>query len=1148
MTKADNWISLHGHGPDSLLDGGSKIAELVKRAKEVGMTAIGLTDHGVCAGIPELFDECKKAGIKPIPGCEMYMTENRQLKGEEFSRMRDYIMKKFMIVDKKKKPTKKPFQQFIRKVRKNFDLFEEEATSLLKNYLMASPNNTLDEFKKDIFEYLDYSENFHLVMIAVNNQGLEDLYEINSDSHINGFHSDPRTDLKYIRDNDLGKHIIATSACLGSYFAKLIFADRYDDARTFIEECKETFHSFYLEKQATDVPDQKILNDIIDKLATETNTPKIVTTDVHFARKEDHPTHDILVAANFGKCITDTDRYVYSQDHYIKSIDEIRETFHDEEAILNTLKIAEMVNVEMPSKPLFPEFTVEDGEPLDIKLKKMSWNALFQFALRHPEIDYNLYANRLDYELSVIVNEGFTDYFLICEDFVNATKKAGFLLGPGRGSGAGSLVCYMLNITTLDPIKEKLLFERFLNPERAGYPDLDIDFSYEAARWCFQYLKKKYGHDRVAQIGTKGTLAAKAVCRLVGKALGYSLQIEDQFAKAIPDKPGTKLLQAYEESSLVKKYAGEYPEWWEAMLSLEGHQRQVGTHAAGVVISPCKITKRVPLRLDKDELETTQFDMEIVERLLVKFDLLKLDTLDLLKITMQNAGIWGTFNIEDINLNDPKIYAEVYNKLNLSGIFQVEGDGMKDVITHMKPNCFEDIGVICALYRPGPMDLIPTYINRKFGREPVVYPFPELKEVLEDTFGVWTYQEQIMSASQILGGLTLGQADMIRKGVAKKKADLMNRWIDLMIYGSEHYKAKHTELITLYPDKKSIPLDEKGDPSIWVDYDYEREAPYVEGALARGFDLKKLLELKKQWIKFGEYCFNRAHSAAYAKISVQTAYFKCYYPAEFMAALMTISEGKKDKYKNPKNVVYMRECEAMGMDILPPDFNQSNDSWTPVIHNGRSAIRYGLASIAGVTSASTATVQAIRPVSSFVEALERNETIRNVVDTTRVLLAYKPGTTEPLKALNKTQVSALIKAGAFDTMDSNRNRLLREYYSYRGDDYSEFPSRTTKQEIIKYERELLGTSVTIKSRWETVEEGKQGVQFTGHLIKIDPFTSKKGAEHCRVTLETAEDEIQCLIFNRTWLPLKGQLSVGVKVTAKGNKSDGSLLINTVKPA
>lgn len=1154
-------VHLHVHSEESLLDGLSTVKQLVAKAKSLGQTALGITDHGVCGAIPDFITECLDNKIKPIPGCEVYTTKNRSFKADELEQIRKDLCIKYKITDNKGKPKMKMLRDFLRKVEKNYSCFEQEAHVILKDYLMSSDpmeeesldlfsafevefdnkmvpqtvDDKIAEFKEEIFSYLDLG-NFHMVLLAMNNQGLEDLYEIVSDAHINGFYSDPRTDLAYIRNRGLGRNIIATSACLGSFLSQLILANRLEEAKEHIEEAKETFHSFYLEKQATLIPEQIYVNSVLDQLAIETNTPKILTTDVHYANKDDRDIHDILVASSIGKCISDENRMIYAHEFWMKTDEEMMEKCRDEEAWANTLKIAELINITLPKEPLFPKFIVEGNDTAEEILKKKAWAGLFEMVLT-DNVDINTYSKRLQYELDVIISEGFADYFLITEDKMTATKNAGFLLGPGRGSGAGSLVCRCLKITMLDPIKENLLFERFLNPERAGYPDLDVDYSYEASQWVQQYLKRKYGHNKVAQIGTKGTLAARAVCRRVGKTLGYDIPTQDAFAKAIPARPGITLQQAFHEEPMIQQYAEAYPQWWKAMLALEGHMSQVGVHAGGIVLSPEPLTKVTPLRTDSEGLETTQYDMKWIEKFLVKFDVLKLDTLDLVKKTMEYAGIWGTMDIyRDIDVNDPNIYSKVYQALNLSGIFQCESDLFRKIIDDMKPTSFGDISVIVALGRPGPLDLIPTYVARKWGREKVTYPFQELAPVLEETFGVWVYQEQLMKSAQILGGMSLGQADMIRKGVSKKKADLMGRWIELMIYGDEQYKQIQLERIQQYPTKDTLPLDEKGKPTIWVDYEqYEKGwkgIPEIEGALARGFDFDTLLKIQKDWIAFGNYCFNKAHSACYAFLSCITAWMKCYYPVEFMAALLTMSEGKKDKNGNPKNIHYMKECEEMKILILPPDVNKSMSGWTPstyeipLVHTDGEEyigeIRYGLSSIGKVSGESV------------------NEIIRNrPYDSVENLIAKTNGT-----KVNKTKVEALIKCGAFDSINGNRNFLLRNYFMSRNEDYEHIPAQTTKQAILSYEREYFGVAISIRSRWEKIADGTK-TQITGFVLSITPWTAKSGKQHFNIIIETQEEPVQVTVWGYLKEQYNQALQLGNKVTIKGEKSRDKLTAKSI---
>ncbi len=1146
---------LHVHSEYSALDGLSDVKALVKRAKEIGSSALAITDHGVCGAIPDFIEACVAEGIKPIPGCEAYMTKDRTLKGDFLKEERESLCDKYGF-------TMKEFMQFRKEIRNTPESFEYLAGELIKEYLMngckpvteskkgkskekgkskqkkisleeeaandlfnwKADEVTFDQeevipevrvdfddiifdnedentqpikiFKKEFYALAKH-DNFHILLIAINNQGLKDLYQIVSDAHINGFYSNPRTDLSYIKENGLGKNIIATSACLGSYYARFALAGMEEECIDFINECKETFHSFYLEKQATSIESQIILNSIIDKMAIETDTGKVVTTDVHYANKDDNEIHDILVASSMGKCISDKDRMTYAHEFWMKSEDEVRSLVNDDEAIRNTQLIADMVDVTMSKKPLFPKFIVEEGDTSETILKKQSWDGLFRYAIDHPEIDIEAYCQRMSYELEVINTAGFADYFLIVADFVNWARLNGFLVGPGRGSAAGSLVVYIIGITELDPIKWDLMFERFLNPERAGYPDIDIDFSYAGAQAVQQYMKEKYGVDRVAQIGTYSTMAGRLIIKTVGKVLGHTIQDQNKYASLIPEKPGIKLDQrkdkngkmvpgAYQESSALRVFAEENPKWWSSALALEGHVKTGSVHAGGIVLSPEPLTNTVPLRLDKEGLITTQYSMNWIEKLLVKFDILKLDTLDIIKLAKQYAGI--DMDLKYIDYNDPKIYEEVYSKLFLSGIFQCESNLFRGIIGDMQPTSVEDISVIVALGRPGPMDLIPTYVRRKKGLEKVTFPFDSLSEVLGKTYGVWVYQEQIMKASIILGGFTAGQSDILRKAISKKNMELMEEWIGYMIYGSNEHK--------------------------------------IKGAIASGYDEAMLLKIKADWIKFGDYCFNYAHSACYAVLSVQTAWLKTYYPAAFMAALLTVSEGKKDSNQVPKAIAYMKECREIGMDIVPPNINISEGSWTPVSEEGKKdRILYGMSSIAGVTEKDLIALREHRPFKGFDEFLEKTKEM----------------------SLNKTKVTALIKSGSFDEILDNRNYLMLEYTKYRGDDYDHIPTTTTKKDIIEYERKYLGANVSIESRWDGIEDGKANITFTGQLVEVAPFkAAKTGTWHCKGKIETKEDEINLMVFNATWSKHKEEFIVGRKVQLKGKKSGNDLLVDSIK--
>lgn len=1077
-----NHVHLHVHSEYSLLDGLSKTSELIERAKSLGAAALAITDHGVCGAIPGFIRECIAAGIKPIAGCELYTTKDRLKKGDFLKQKREAMAARFYIKEN-------ALKAFIRHIERHPNDFLDHARLLLKDHLMLKvecADEELIAFREIIYDYLQY-DNYHLVVLAVNQQGLEDLYEIVTDAHLCGFYNDPRTDLAFIASRGLGKHLIATSACLGSYFSRLALAGRIEEAKAWIQSCKTIFHSFYLEKQATRLPEQLALNAIIDQLSIETNTAVIVTTDVHYANQNDHEAHDVLVAMSTGKCITDEQRMKYPHEFWMKSEDEILEIVNDPIAIENTKQIAEQIEWIKPQELLFPRFIHEGNESVEMLFERLCWSGLFELSMQKA-IPIETYAKQLRHEIEVIRSAGFCDYFLIVSDFIRWAKGQGYLVGPGRGSAAGSLVSYCLKITALDPMEWNLLFERFLNPERVEFPDIDIDFGYETASMVQEYLKQKYGTDHVAPIGTYGTLAAKSAIRMVGKTLGYSLSLQDSFAKSISNKPGVRLADSYLDPEFpeVKQYADQYPLWWKMACMLEGHVRTEGVHAGGIVISPKPLTKSVPLRLDKKGMPTTQFDKDEIGELLVKFDILKLDTLDLMEKTMQSACIQGKIDLNDIDLNDPKIYQSVYQAMHLGGIFQVESDGMRNLIEEMKPSSIQDISVIIALFRPGPMDMIPVYIRRKFGLEKVSYPFDELKSVLESTYGIFCYQEQIMQSSMILGGFTKGQSDILRKAVGKKKHDLMEEWIGYMIYGNE--------------------------------------ALGIQGGIKRGFDEQKLLKLKEDWIKFGDYAFNYAHTAAYAMLSVQTAWLKTYYPTEFMAALLTISQDKK-KDDDPKTVTYIRECEQMGIEILPPDINESGVDWTPIASNKEEKtgfVRYGLGGIANISSEAIQEIIRKRPYQALDDFVQKVEG----------------------RKVNKSKVIALIKSGCFDFFDRNRNALLKKYFEIRGEKEINISTQTSKKDIMEMEIEYLGMPISVKSRWSSIPDGKEGIQLTGIVDHFQILRSKKGHRYAHLMLSTAEDTRKIIIFDYL-LKQIDPIETGFKLTIKGKKSKEDLIASHV---
>ena len=1116
-------VDLHAHGKKSLMDGLSSERELLEAARDAGKSAIALTDHGFMGGVPSFLKEAKDVGIKGIPGCEIYTTKNHLVNdGIMFEEMRFKIAERVGLVNKKGKLEKKKIQELLKKCRKDYfngieDAEMMEAETLMKNGMGGEMSLNLDDWgnpepdesgkltiKEMIDDYLDH-DNFHLVCLARNEQGLSDLYTIVSEAHVNGFYSDPRVSLKWIREHNLGQHLIATSACLGGFLPRLLWHGRLEEARAFIKECQETFGIFVLEKQATDNPDQPWLNDWVDTLSKEMGLPRIVTTDVHFARKSDWEAHDVIVAAGMGKCVLDEDRYHYSKDHYVKTVEELMSLTDDVEAIEETQRLADLCEViDVPSTPVFPKLPLQGRTPEEA-LRENCWAALFQYMLVNPKVDYAEYSERLDFELKTIITAGFADYFLIIEGMIKHAKSKNYLVGPGRGSAAGSLVAFLLKVTGMDPIEHRLLFYRFLNPERVGLPDIDVDMSYEATQAVYEYLEETYGADKVSQIGTYGTLAAKSSIKDIGKALGYEKSLIERFAKQVPAKPGTKLNKIdLEDSSHARlaQYVKDYPHWWEMAKRAEGNPKAMGSHAGGVVISPEPIWERVPVYKDKKHGRlTTMFDMKWVENYLVKYDLLKLETLDLIEMTIRQAGI--DLDPYDIPLDDEAVYRNVYQTGRLDGVFQVEGSGMKKTVVEMEASSLADINAAVALYRPGPLQFIPNYIKRKKGQEAVNYRFPVMEEDLRETYGIVVYQEQMMTLSRKIGGFSMGQADMLRKGMAKKIKEVMDKMLHALVYGDEEMN--------------------------------------IPGGIKLGYDEQQLIAMADEWRAFGDYGFNRSHSLCYAVISIWTAWLKNYHPTEFMASLLTLNAGKK-KDGVSTNVGYMKELKEWGIQIVKPDIRYSNSEWKP--NAKEKTIRYGLSSIAGVSDEDMALIEKVRERIPSANMTPQQYLLQFI----RVAGAVIEESENELKMLNKTKMINLIKAGAFDLGDDPKARynVLKAYGEMMGIEV-DLPEKRTVEQIVDWEIALMGRSVAYASVWENVEQEAR-TTVTGTIVEVTEFTSKKENVMCRGVLKAKRDMIEFLLFPSEYERWKDHLVEGSKWTFAGKKDNETLVSGSARPA
>lgn len=894
-----SFVHLHVHTEYSLLDGSSRIKDIVKKAKEYGMPSLAITDHGAMFGVIDFYKACREVGIKPILGCEVYVAPRK-------------------MTDK-----------------------------------VAGIDN----------------EYYHLVLIAENNEGYKNLMKIVSKAALEGFYYKPRVDKELLKKYSKG--IIALSACLAGEVQDLLLKGRYEDAKRIALELEDIFGrgNFYLELQDHGIEEQRTVNEKLIDLSKETGIPLVATNDVHYVNKEDAVAHEILLCIQTGKTIDDEDRMKFPTDEfYLKSPEEMKRLFDFvPEAIENTIKISERCNVELEfNKPKLPKFDVPDGKEANVYLRELCFNGLYE---RYKEPSKEV-INRLNYELEVIEKMGYVDYFLIVWDFIRFARENNIMVGPGRGSAAGSIVAYTLGITKIDPIKYNLLFERFLNPERISMPDIDSDFCYERRQEVIDYVFKRYGEDRVSQIITFGTMAARAVIRDVGRALNYSYAEVDTIAKMIPMELGMTIDRALELNPELK---GEYENnerirhLIDIARSLEGLPRHSSTHAAGVVISSAPLVEYVPLTKNEDTI-TTQFPMTILEELgLLKMDFLGLRTLTVLRdavdLVYKNKGI--KVDLDSIDFEDQSVY-EMISQGKTEGVFQLESSGMTNFMKELKPSSLEDIIAGISLYRPGPMDQIPEYIKNKNNPEDIKYIDEKLRPILDVTYGCIVYQEQVMQIVRDIAGYSLGRSDLVRRAMAKKKHDVMEKERENFIYG-------------LKDDKGNI---------------------IVPGALRNGVSLEVANKIFDIMMDFASYAFNKSHAAAYAVVAYQTAFMKRYYPVEFMTALLTSVMGNSDKI-----AFYINACRRMNITVLPPDINKSFENFS--VEGDK--IRFGLVAIKNVGEGA---------IKSIIEARERDGDFKSFRDFCERV---------NLSEVNKKTIESLIKAGAFDSLGLKRSVLMNNY-------------------------------------------------------------------------------------------------------------------------
>jgi len=828
------FVHLHLHTEYSLLDGACRISDIPKAAAEAGHTAVAITDHGVMYGVVEFYKACKKEGIKPIIGCEVYLARRGM---------------------------------------------------------------------NDRDRYLD-SHSYHLVLLAKNETGYKNLVKLTSKAFTEGFYSKPRVDIDLLREHSEG--LIALSACLAGYIPRAITAGNYEDAEAHAIMMNKIFGkgNFYLELQDHGIAEQAAVNRSIAELSESTGIPMVATNDVHYLRREDAENQAILMCIQTNNVITDGRPVGFETDEfYYKSTSEMYGLFSSyKNAIENTVRIAEMCNFDFDfGHTKLPKFIPENGMTPDDYLKHLAEEGLkSRLAKGHivftDERTESMYKERLEYELSIIFKMGYGQYYLIVWDFVNYAKAHGIPVGPGRGSGAGSLIAYLIGITDVDSIKFDLLFERFLNPERVSMPDFDIDFCYDRRDEVISYVREKYGEDHVVQIITFGTLAARAAVRDVGRALGMAYSEVDKVAREIPQELGITIERAIKDnSSLADMYKSDLKvkKLLDCACTLEGMPRHASTHAAGVVITDKPITEYVPISVNGGAT-VTQFDMDTVAELgLLKFDFLALRYLTIIHNAESAVKEMDpSFDLSSADINDKATYTLI-SQGQTDGVFQLESHGMRQMLTQLRPENINDIIAAIALYRPGPMDSIPRYIEARHGNTDIKYSIPSLASILDVTFGCIVYQEQVMQIFRNIAGYSFGHADVVRRAISKKKSDVLFS---------------------------------------------EREA-FVEGAVARGTDREAATSLFNEIVSFANYAFNKSHAAAYAVLSFRTAYLKAHHPREYYAALLTSVFGSAAKISE-----YTAECKKLAIRVLPPDVNSSRRGFWVQGND----IRYGLLALRNI--------------------------------------------------------------------------------------------------------------------------------------------------------------------------------------------------------
>lgn len=1072
---------LHVHTEYSLLDGSNKIKEYVKRVKELGMDSAAITDHGVMYGVIDFYRAAREAGIKPILGCEVYVAPNSR--------------------------------------------FDKELTGGEDRY-------------------------YHLVLLAENNTGYANLMKIVSRGFTEGYYYKPRVDMEVLQTYHEG--IIALSACLAGEVQRYIVKGLHEEAKKAALKYEACFGkgNFFLEMQDHGIPEQKLVNTELLKLSKETGIELVATNDVHYTYKEDVDSHDILLCLQTGKKLADEDRMRYvGGQYYVKSEEEMKALFpYAWEAVENTQRIADRCHVEIEfGVTKLPKFEVPEGYDSWTYLNKLCSDGLAErYGDEHAPAGSTgqTLRERLDYELNVIRTMGYVDYFLIVWDFINYAKEHGIPVGPGRGSAAGSIVAYCLKITNIDPIRYQLLFERFLNPERVSMPDIDVDFCFERRQEVIDYVGRKYGADKVVQIVTFGTMAARGVIRDVGRVMDMPYAFVDSIAKMIPNELNITIDKALDMNPEFKSlYSSDdrVHHLIDMCKRLEGLPRNTSMHAAGVVICQKSADEFVPLSRGSDGSIVTQFTMTTLEELgLLKMDFLGLRTLTVIQnaVNMIEKDTGIHIDVDHIDYDDKKVL-ESLGTGKTDGVFQLESTGMKNFMKELRPQSLEDVIAGISLYRPGPMDFIPKYIRGKNNPDSITYACPQLEPILAPTYGCIVYQEQVMQIVRDLGGYTLGRSDLVRRAMSKKKQAVMEKERANFVYGNE---------------EESVP-----------------------GCVSRSIDEKTASGIYDTMMDFAKYAFNKSHAACYAVVAYQTAYLKYYYPVEFMAALMT------SVIDNPKKVAeYILVCRNMGIEILPPDINEGESGFSV----SGSSIRYALTAIKSVG----------RPViTAVVEERKERGPFLNLQDFVNRITD---------KDVNKRAVESFIKAGALDGLGGTRKQFMsvfsqvmdrtqkdrknnmagqlslfdiveeeeKEGLALKLPDVGEYP----KEMKLAFEKEVLGIYVSghpleeYEAAWRkkisnttadfAYDEEVQGVRVKdGAKAVIGGLIAGKTIKYTKdnkimafLTIEDLVGTVEVIVFPKTYEQSASFLTEDAKVFVQGRISveedkDGKLICEKIVP-